>query len=151
MAGRYEDAAAASFRSVEINASGAAEDLPVAARASFWAGDREGASRALETMKAIGGHGRTIHAHTNTIEAGLAAAEGRMEDAATRYAEAIGHWRALGSQFEMALAQLDFVRFVGGERPDILAAAEEARRVFAAIPSPPLLQRLDATLGLPTG
>jgi class 3 adenylate cyclase/tetratricopeptide (TPR) repeat protein len=148
-AGRFEEAAAASFRSVGINASGAADDLPVAARASFWAGDREGASRALEAMKAIGGHGRTIHAHTNTIEAGLAAADGRMEDAAARYAEAISHWRALDSQFEMALAQLDFVRFVGGERPDVLTAGEEARRVFQAIGSQPLLRRLDETLGLP--
>jgi hypothetical protein len=85
------------------------------------------------------------------MAAGIAAVEGQREDAATMYAEAIGHWRELGSAFDLALAELDLVKFVGGERPDVLAAAEEARRTFESIGSPALLRRLDETLGLPTG
>jgi len=149
MAGRFAEGAEASFRSVSINSAGAVDDLPVAARASLWAGKPEDAQRALEQMTAIGGHGRTIHAQISTMEAGIAAAEGRLEDAAARYGEAIHHWEALGSVLDQALCELDFVRFVGGERPDVLAAAENARRTFEGIGSPALLRRLDETLALP--
>jgi class 3 adenylate cyclase/tetratricopeptide (TPR) repeat protein len=150
VAGEYEEAAAESFRSI-ISALGAVDDLPVAARASLWARRPEDARRALDDLKAIGSHGRMIHAVVDTIEAGLAAADDRLEDAAALYGQAIDHWRELESLFDLALCELDFVRFVGGERPDVLAAAEEARRIFADIPSPPFLRRLDAALGLPTG
>ena len=51
--------------------------------------------------------------------------------------------------FDLALAELDLIKFVGGERPDVLAAAEDARRTFESIGSPALLRRLDETLGLP--
>ncbi|HEY7332411.1 MAG TPA: adenylate/guanylate cyclase domain-containing protein, partial [Candidatus Limnocylindria bacterium] len=147
--GRFEEGAAASFRSVEGSAAGVNEDLPVAARASLWAGRVVDARRALDEMRRTGGHGRMIHAQATTMQAGIHAAEGRPEEAAAAYDDAIRHWRELSSLFDLALAQLDLVRFVGGERPDVLAAGEEARRIFQAIGSPPLLRRLDETLGLP--
>jgi tetratricopeptide (TPR) repeat protein len=147
--GRFADAAAASFDSVASSVGGAAEDLPVGVRAALWAGNAGDARRGLEQLRKFGGHGRMIHAQVTTMAAGIAAVEGQREDAATMYAEAIGHWRALGSIFDLALAELDLVRFVGGERPDVLAAAEDARRTFESIGSPALLRRLDETLGLP--
>jgi tetratricopeptide (TPR) repeat protein len=147
--GRYAEGAAASFRSVSIIASGASEDLPVAARASLWAEQPEDAQRALDQLRAIGGHGRMIHAQLTTMAAGIAAAEGRIEEAAASYGEAIRHWRELSSLFDMGLCELDFVKFVGGERPEVVAAADEARAIFREIGSPALLRRLDETLGLP--
>jgi tetratricopeptide (TPR) repeat protein len=148
--GRFEEATAASFSSVSSSVGGAAEDLPVGTRAALWAGNGQEARKGLELLREVGGHGRMIHAQATTMAAGIAAIEGRVEEAATTYAEAIRHWRELNSAFDLALAELDFVRFVGGERPDVLAAAEDARRTFESIGSPALLRRLDETLGLPT-
>jgi tetratricopeptide (TPR) repeat protein len=147
--GRFEEGAAASFRSVSTISAAASEDLPVAARASLWAGNSTDARKALDELRTIGGHGRMIHAQLITMEAGIHAADGRSEEAAAAFAEAIRHWRELGSLFDLALCELDFVKFVGGERPDVLAAAEDARRTFEGIGSPALLRRLDETLGLP--
>ena len=147
--GRFPDAIAASFGSVTSSVGGAAEDLPVGVRAALWAGNAGDARRGLEQLRELGGHGRMIHAQVTTMAAGIAAVEGQREDAAAMYAEAIGHWRQLGSTFDLALAELDLIKFVGGERPDVLAAAEDARRTFESIGSPALLRRLDETLGLP--
>jgi class 3 adenylate cyclase/tetratricopeptide (TPR) repeat protein len=149
--GRFEEGARASYRSVANTFAGASEDLPVGARASLWAGNLDDARRALDELRRTGGHGRMIHAQGTTLEAGIAALDGRTEEAAALYAEAIRHWRELGSRLDLALCQLDMIRFVGGERPDILAAADEARGIFTEIGSEPLLRRLDQTLGLPTG
>jgi hypothetical protein len=51
--------------------------------------------------------------------------------AAASYQEAIREWRDLGAAFELAMCELDLVRFVGGERPEVLAAAEEARSIYS--------------------
>ncbi len=150
MAGHFDEAHAASMRSVNLNPGSAAEDVPVAARAALWAGKPQLAADAAQVLRDQGNHGRTIHAGIRGIEACLAAQEGRLDEAVEGFGEVTRQWRDLGTLFELALVDLDFVKFVGGERPEVRAAADEARTILTEIGSQPLLSRLDEALGLPT-
>jgi class 3 adenylate cyclase/tetratricopeptide (TPR) repeat protein len=146
--GRYLDAHAAAHRSAELVGLNMADDMPVAARAALWAGDVDRARAAAEELRTIGIHGRAIHTSRDVTEAGVAALEGRMEDAVSTFREAQRHWRDLGVWFELALTDMDLVRLVGGERPEVEAAATEAREIFTRLGTPVMLQRLDESLGI---
>ena len=98
----------------------------------------------------MGTHGRAVNANVRGMEAGIAAASGQLEEATLAYRDAIRQWRDLESWFDLALCELDFVQFVGGESPDVEAAAREAREIFTRLRAPAFLQRLDAAVGLPT-
>jgi hypothetical protein len=146
--GQYLDAYAASHRSAVLSKVNIADDLPVAARGALWAGDVDRARSAVEEFRTSGIHGRAIHTNRLIVEAGIAALEGRMEDAVNNYRDAQRQWRDLGAWFDLAMTGLDLVRLVGGERPDIEAAATEAREIFTRLGTPVMLQRLDESLGI---
>jgi class 3 adenylate cyclase/tetratricopeptide (TPR) repeat protein len=147
--GEFGEAFDEAWADALINRSNASEDLPVAARAALWAGNAGDAKRAEDELASIGIHGRAINASLRTIEAGLAALAGDTETATTGYRDAIRQWRDLGTVFDLALCELDFVKFVGGENPDAKAAAEEAESIFRRLGAPAFLQRLNDAVGLP--
>ena len=151
ISGAYDDAQAAALRSVSINAGAASDDLPVAARAALWAGRPEVARDAVDRLRAVGSHGRALNANLHSIEAGLAASDGRPDEAAAGYRDAMRDLRDLEAWFDLALCELDFVRFVGGESPDVEAAASEAREIFTRLGAQAFVQRLDQAVGLPVG
>lgn len=84
-----------------INSSGA---LAIQACACLWLRDAESARTALTGMKAF--RGRPVAAARLTAEAGLAALEGRVDEAAEAYREAIEAWRALECTLDLALCEL---------------------------------------------
>ena len=146
--GRFEEGHTIGARGLD-GSNAIADEGTVAARSALWAGNLEAARTLLERMHVEAGHGRTIDALVRSVEAGVLALEGRTEDAVVAYDDAMRQFRAIDAKYELALCQLDFVRFIGGERPEIRAAAEEARTIFSAIPSPVFLRRLDEALGVP--
>jgi len=146
--GRYPDAYAAAHRSVSLVMAAINDDMPVAARGALWSGNLEQAREAAQELRASGIHGRAIHTSLLGIEAGVAALEGRMEDATGGYRDAQRRWRDQSARFELALSELDFIRLVGGERPEVDAAAAEAREIFTQLGSTPFLERLDEVMGL---
>jgi hypothetical protein len=75
---------------------------------------------------------------------------GNQDEAAATFRDAMRQWRELECWFDLALCELDFVNFVGGESPDVESAANEARAIFTRLGSPALLQRLDEAVGLST-
>jgi len=89
-----------------------------------------------------GFRGRWMAAARHTVEAGLAALEGRADDAATAYRESIDAWRALDCTLDLALCELDLVLLLGAHHPDA-AAAKEARDIFTELGARPFLERLD--------
>ncbi|HEV8252109.1 MAG TPA: adenylate/guanylate cyclase domain-containing protein [Candidatus Limnocylindria bacterium] len=149
LAGEFGTAFEESWSNTSSNPAGASEDLPVAARAALWAGKAEDAKRAADQLATIGIHGRAINASLRTIEAGMAAIAGQSQDASVAYRDAIRQWRDLGTAFDLALCELDFVRLVPGENPDIEAAAAEARSIFTRLGAASFLRRLDEAVGLP--
>jgi class 3 adenylate cyclase/tetratricopeptide (TPR) repeat protein len=151
LAGEFGQAYEESWRNVAINRANASDDLPVAARAALWAGRVDDAKRAADELASIGTHGRALNASLRTIEAGLSALSGETEQATALYRDAIRQWRDLGTTFDLALCELDFVKLVGGENPDAKAAAEEAESIFRRLGAPAFLQRLNDAVGLPVG
>ena len=149
--GRFGDAHAEAMAAATMNPANAPSDLPLAARAALWAGLPDQAREAADKLRALGSHGRAINAHLRSMDAGVAALQGQPEEAATAYRDTIRRWRDLECWFDMALCQLDFVRFVGGESPDIEAAASEARTIFTRLGAAAFLKRLDEAVGLPNG
>jgi hypothetical protein len=147
--GEFGEAFDEAWANLAINSANAAEDMPVAARAALWAGRPDDARRAANELAAIGVHGRAINASLRTIEAGIAALTAETEQATSAYRDAIRQWRDIGAVFDLALCELDFVKFVGGENPDAKAAAEEAEGIFQRLGAPALLQRLNESVGLP--
>jgi class 3 adenylate cyclase/tetratricopeptide (TPR) repeat protein len=147
--GGFEDTHAESMKSAAINQTNAADDLPMAARAALWAGKAELAQNAADTLRAGGVHGRAVNASQRSIDGGVAAITGRTDDAIAAYRDAMRQWRDLECWWDLALCELDFVRFVGGESPDIKAAADEARSIFTRLGAPAFLRRLNEAVGLP--
>ncbi|MGZ6255854.1 MAG: AAA family ATPase [Candidatus Limnocylindria bacterium] len=149
--GRFEDSQREAAAAATVNPGIGMTELPVAARAALWAGNPSQASELAERLRSVGSHGRAINASLRTIDAGVAAATGHADEAGAAYRDAIRQWRDLQAWFDLALCELDFVRFVGGENPDIEAAATEARSIFTRLGAPTFLRRLNEAVGLPVG
>jgi hypothetical protein len=108
-----------------------------------WLGDAERVRHALADMEVF--RGRRLDMARLTASAGLAAMEGRTEEAADGYARAAEAVREMESPLDLALSQLDRVITLGTNDVDGKAAAEEARSVFERLGATPFLQRLDET------
>jgi class 3 adenylate cyclase/tetratricopeptide (TPR) repeat protein len=149
--GQFADAHLEASAGVEANPGIAVTDLPNAARAALWAGSPGQARGAADKLRSMGSHGRAINANLRSIDAGIAAASGQRDEAGVAYRDAIRQWREMECWFDLALCELDFVHFVGGESPDIMAAADEAREIFTRLGAPAFLRRLNEAVGLPAG
>ena len=88
-------------------------------------------------------HGRVVDASRQTIEAGIAALEGRTAEAVSLYAEAARQLRDLGLPLLVALGDLDLLATLGPGAARV-AAEQEARDIVAKLGATALLPRLDA-------
>ncbi len=141
-AARRESAEAVSADPTGVNSP---SSLAIQARACLWLRDVEGVQEALTAMKAF--RGRHVAAARLTAEAGLAALDGRVEEAAESYRKAIEAWRALQCTLDLALCELDLVLLLGPDYPDA-TAVKEARDNFTQLGAKPFLERLNLAVGL---
>ncbi len=120
-----------------INAPGA---LAVQMRAALWLGDPARARSARDAMHAF--RGRWLAANRLTADAGIAALEGRRDEAAAGYVRALEAWRTLDSPLDLALCALDRAILRG---PGLASDGEddEAREIFTSVGAVPFLARLD--------
>ena len=116
--------------------------LAIQQRAALWLGDLGRARDSLADMQAF--RGRWMSAVRLTAEAGVAALEGRNDEAATAYARALDAWRAIDSPLDLALCALDRAA-LRGPIPAPVREDDEAREIFATIAATPFLERLDRT------
>jgi class 3 adenylate cyclase/tetratricopeptide (TPR) repeat protein len=120
--------------------------LSVQAHAALWAKDLAGARAALSGMAQFGG--RWMKAVRLTTEAGIAALEGRVDEAVSAYREAAEAWRALRIPFDLGLCGLDaaFLLAPRDQPHELVAMArEELSRIGAA----PFLALADGRAGGP--
>ena len=87
-------------------------------------------------------------AERRTVEAGLAALEGHLEESADVYRESIEAWRSLDCTLDLAMAELDLVSLLGPDHPDA-AVAKEASDIFTQLGAKPFLERLTRALETP--
>jgi class 3 adenylate cyclase/tetratricopeptide (TPR) repeat protein len=116
-------------------------DTIPAARASLWLRDAAGIRDALGEPGAS--VGRATDLRFDAIRAGLAALEGRTDDARSAYLAAEAGLRELGIRFELSLALLEHAVFLAGDA-STGAAADEARAILEELGATTLLARLPA-------
>ena len=81
-----------------------------------------------------------------TINAALAAADGRSADALAQYREAFRGWRSLGLAWDEALAVIDMAKFLGVSDPEMEPAVDWARETLTRLGAKPYLARLDEVI-----
>ena len=118
--------------------------LVSAVRAALWGRDIATAREIADRLDAHPDSGAAITAARIAARAGIAALEGRPDDAIAGYRDALARYRAMGQDFDLACTALDFALLVGPEEPSARAAADEARPIFERAGARPYLERLDA-------
>jgi class 3 adenylate cyclase/tetratricopeptide (TPR) repeat protein len=141
-AGELEAAHRDATKAVLVDPSGinSARALALQLRSALWLGDAGRAREAVTGMQGI--RGRWMAAARLTGEAGIAALEGRDDDAAHGYVRAMDAWRALDCPLDLALCALDRA-VLRGSAPDQADEDEEARAILSEIGAYPFLARLD--------
>jgi hypothetical protein len=137
----YEDALAAAKL-----APGFFRFSAVACRYALWIPDLDRARVGLELLAATFERGRYVKAIRTSLAAGVAALEGRVDEATAGYREAAATFRALDMPLDLGRSQLEFASLVGPADPEARAAAEEAAEIFDRLGSPALRDRLAAGL-----
>jgi len=141
--GDFVNAHETAQRAVAMDPMGINSSVSVAllARSSIALRDAAALRAALASAHLL--RGRWIGAVRAEIEAGLAALEGRSDDAAELYAVAIDAWRALNCNLDVAITELELVHLLGPDHPAAVAG-KEARDIFTQLGAVPFLARLDA-------
>jgi tetratricopeptide (TPR) repeat protein len=116
------------------------------AQVALWQADPEAARAAADRLEASGAHGPAISARMITIRAGLAALEGRRDEALGLYREALSSWRDAGLIVSEAFAVIDMATLLDPSEPELRAAADVARGILTALDARPFLARLDAAM-----
>jgi hypothetical protein len=119
----------------------------LAMRCAIWSGDPERARRAEAYLVAAVDRGRSVGANRRLMEAGLAALEGRLDEASAGYRAAATTLRDLDATLDLAFCLVDHATLIGPRDRAALAAADEAREILARIDCPPLLERLASGVG----
>ena len=106
---------------------------------ALWMRDAAKAREALDATAPL--RGRWAAAIQATLRAGLAAIEGRREEAATTYHEAFALWNALDSPIDHAYTAIDAITLLPDD-PVSVEAATQARARLEELGAKPLLERL---------
>ena len=134
-----------SFSEVGLaDASQAPEYFYRAARPMLWARDLAEAKRLTDAAVAAGGYGPLIKARRDTLNAGVAALEGRHGDALPLYREALRGWRAVGGVWDEALTGIDMAMLLDPADPEVASVIESTRAILERLRAKPYLERLDA-------
>ncbi len=120
--------------------------LAFAMRAALWARDVDRALSVRLRLESDPDTGGNSISDRIAARAGIAALEGRVDDAVGLYRDALQGKRSLHADFLTALTDLDFVLLVGAAHPATAEAAVEARAIFERVTARPYLDRLDAAI-----
>ena len=145
-AGRLEDARHAWVTLAELDHDQITEFRYRAARPALWNGDLVSLREDLAALDATGIHGLVVEGRRMSIEAGIAALEGRRGDALLLYRDAIEKWRDLGQPWDEALTVIDVATVLDTADADIRRAAERSREFLARVRATPFVERLDAAM-----
>jgi hypothetical protein len=145
-AGRFDDARREGLHAAERTSYFYPLTVPLAARAALWATDPAAAREALDGLDRTMFRGQALALDKASIEAGIAAVEGRTAEALTLYRDALRGWRALNLAWDEALIVVDMATFLGPDEPEVRTAAEWARATLARLGARPYLERLESAL-----
>ena len=116
---------------------------PLAARAALWAGDVPRAREEIAALDSTMMRGEALALDKKTVQASIAAIEGRPAEAMALYREILAGWRRLGLAWDEALTAIDMANFVGPSEPEVHAAAEWALAALRHLGAKPYIERLE--------
>jgi tetratricopeptide (TPR) repeat protein len=117
-----------------------------ASRAALWGGDAPGALDELAQVEATQRRGRAFDVDRAVIRAGIAALEGRSDEALTAYREALRTWRDLGCVWDEALCAIDMAVLLDPALAEVRAAGATAREILVGLKAKPLIEKLEDAL-----
>jgi class 3 adenylate cyclase/tetratricopeptide (TPR) repeat protein len=120
------------------------------ALAAHFARSAEAARLAVTELGQEPYSGNYVDGITHVASAGLAALEGRTDEALAAYRDSLVAIERSGARFQHALVQLDALWLLPDERA-IDGWVEEARERFEVVRSPALLERLDEVVAARSG
>jgi class 3 adenylate cyclase/tetratricopeptide (TPR) repeat protein len=143
--GRFDEAVERALRSLETMSEAVSPSSQLTiGRVGIWSGD------AATIRKGIGAfdvrQGRLVDAGFRELEAGLAALEGRADEASAVYADVLREHEALGTVFSRAVCQIGMLAVLPPGSRMARAAEEEARATLTELRAAPYLERLDEVL-----
>jgi hypothetical protein len=143
--GRYDEAVERALRSLETmpEAVSPSSQLTVG-RVGIWTGDPSTIRKGVGAFEHR--RGRLIDVGLRELEAGLAALEGRVDDASALYADVLRTHEALGTIFSRAVCQIGMVAVLPPGSPMARMAEQEARGTLTELRAAPYLARLDEIL-----
>jgi len=148
-AGDLVAARAGARRYSESWPQGGVEGWRLAGRAAVWTRDIDAARSDLEALEGLQRRGRAAALERASIEAGIAALEGRSGDALPKYREVLRGWDDLGLPWDRSLCAIDMATILDPREPEVVAAAAQARGTLESLGAQPFLERLEAALARP--
>ncbi|HLA17626.1 MAG TPA: adenylate/guanylate cyclase domain-containing protein [Candidatus Limnocylindrales bacterium] len=143
---RFVEARTLGLRAAETTSYFHPLAVPLAARASLWAGDADGARGALAILERTMYRGAALAADKVAIRAGILALDGQSAEAFSTYQDALGEWRALKLAWDEALTIIDMAAFLDPTDPEVRATAESTRATLTRLGAQPYVERLEAAL-----
>ena len=119
----------------------------LAAHADLAAGNLKAFREDLAVVEGTSWRGRAHDADRAELRAGIAALEGRPDDALALYRESLRLWRDLGLAWDEAYCALSMAMFLDPTEPEVRAAVEAAKEILIRLKARPFLERLDAASG----
>ncbi len=147
--GLYRPAADNWERSAQLNFTNAPSDLPRAVRAALWMSDVALAQRLIGEYEALHVFGAFPSAWRATYAAGVAALQGRRDEALALFADAQLKWPAASVIFEGALIGIDMLLTLDADEPAARMAAETSRATLAELGAKPFVELIDRLLAKP--
>ena len=123
----------------------------LATRAALWSRDVSTARECLAALRRLPERGRAVHLANRTLEAGIAALEGRTADAVATYRDVLRGWQDLGLPWDEALAGIDMAFTLGPDEAAAVAAAATSRAILERLGARAMLARLDSAMAPPAG
>ena len=117
----------------------------MAGRHALLAKDLAAAREDRDALAALSPHGGYA-ARLREIEGGIAALEGRPDEAVKLFARAIPVYERLGLALDIGIAGLIMVTVMDPSEPRVRAAGLQARERFAAIGAKPFVARVDEAM-----
>jgi len=134
-----------------VYSQGVADGYLMAARCALALGDAHAARADLDRSQPSIRRGRAIEAERSGIRAGIAALEGRPDEAKALFRAALADDRELGLEWSEALCTLVVAPLLDPEDPEVQAQVERARHILIRLRAAPFIARLDSlTASAPT-
>jgi tetratricopeptide (TPR) repeat protein len=141
--GHYREAIDNWVKSAELNSTNSGTDLPKAIRAALWLRDADLARSLQQRYEDLHFFGRGPSAWRPTFAAGLAALDGRRDEALALYSEAQAKWQANEVVFEGALLGIDMLVSLGPDEAAAAAMAADSRATLSQLGARPFVELID--------